>query len=389
MSCALPAMLVRTHLRRQGKVRVLFVITSLGLGGAERQVMDVADRLAANGHTVTVANLTGQVCVQPVDSRIRVVPLGMSKTLLGFVLGYFRLLQLVRNCRPDVVHSHMVHANLLCRLVRLCVFMPRLVCTAHSTNEGGRLRMFLYRLTDGLADISTNVSHDAVTAFEALGAVPRGSMLAVPNGIDCKRFRPDATMRQEVRRTAGIDGNQRIILAVGRFDLAKDYPNLLNAFGQVVNKIPEARLWIAGDGPLRCRMEGLSNELGLSGTVSFLGARNDVPNLMRAADVFVLSSAWEGFGLVVAEAMASELRVVATDCGGVREVLGGAGFLVPPRNPMALSLAMERALALSPTDARALGRKARERVLEQYSLERAVEEWERIYADTPPMPRVR
>jgi len=366
-------------------VRILFVITGLGLGGAERQVADVVDRLTEKGHVVAVAFLTGRAQVIPAAPSVGVHALNMSKTPWGFLRGYFRLRKLIRSFRPDVIHSHMVHANLLCRLVRLCVFMPRLVCTAHSTNEGGRLRMFLYRLTDGLADISTNVSHEAVTAFEALGAVPLGRMLAVSNGIDCECFRPDTATKQEVRRTAGIDGKQRIILAVGRFDLAKDYPNLLHAFGQVINKIPEVRLWIAGDGPLRCRMEGLSNELGLSGTVSFLGARNDVPNLMRAADVFVLSSAWEGLPLVLGEAMASSLIAVATDCGGVRELLGDAGFLVPPRDSEALSLAMEKSLALLPEEALCLGCKARERILAQYSLEKTVEMWERIYVSPLPL----
>lgn len=279
----------------------------------------------------------------------------------------------------------MVHANLLCRLVRLCVCIPRLVCTAHSTNEGGRLRMLLYRLTNCLADVSTNVSHEAVAAFEALGAVPRGSMLAVPNGIDCERFRPDAMTRRQVRRTAGVDDNQRIVLAVGRFDLAKDYPNLLHAFERLADKIPETRLWIAGDGPLRSRMEGLCNELGLSGIVCFLGARDDVPDLMRAADVFVLSSAWEGLPLVLGEAMASSLIAVATDCGGVREVLGDAGFLVPPRDSVALSRALEQSLAFSPEEALALGSRARERILTQYSLEKTVEAWERIYVGRLPL----
>ena len=367
----------------RGCVKILFVITGLGLGGAERQVADVADRLAAKGHLVAVAFLTGRAVVMPVAPSIQLHALKISKTPWGFFSGYFKLLKIILSFRPDVVHSHMVHANLLCRLMRLVICIPRLVCTAHNTNEGGRLRMLLYRLTDFLADISTNVSHEAVAAFEALGAVPRGRMLAVPNGIDCDRFRPDASTRRKVRRTAGITVNQRIVLAVGRFDLAKDYPNLLHAFARVAEKIPETLLWIAGDGPLMSRMEALCNELGLSGIVSFLGARNDIPDLMRAADVFVLPSSWEGFGLVVAEAMASELTVVATDCGGVREVLGDAGFLVPVHDSLFLSQAVTRALALPPEEVLDLGRKARERILMLYSLGKTVAAWERIYVGPP------
>lgn len=361
-------------------LKILYVISGLGIGGAESLVVNLADKMVSRGHQVMIVSLTGPTLFRPVDTGIRVAELEMAKSPVGFVCGYLALRQFIRELRPDVIHSHMIHANLLARLVRLSINVPRLVCTAHSTNEGGRLRMMAYRLTDFLADVSTNVSREAVEAFEAKGAVPRGQMLAVLNGIDCDVFSPDVQPRLEIREVLSVDRDPMVFIAVGRLFEAKDYPNLLTAFAEVSASLPNSFLWIVGDGPLRVELENMSGDLGLAERVRFLGVRYDIPALLRAADVFVLSSSWEGFGLVVAEAMATGTRVVATDCGGVREVVGDCGYLVPPCDSKALGNAMLVAANLSAEQVETLGRTARQRIVELFSLDRAVDRWLEIYS---------
>lgn len=357
------------------------VITGLGVGGAERQVLDLADRLSERGHVVKIAYLTGYVRLLPSDSRVEVLSLGVKNKISGLFYGLINLLRLIKGFEPDVIHSHMVHANIISRLARLFTSFPVLVCTAHSKNEGGLLRMFFYRLTDSLADISTNVGIDAVKSFEKLKAVPPGRMISVVNGIDIKRFYPDDSKRNRLRKDSGVEGQEKIVLAVGRFFDAKDYPNLLRAFSCVVKVYPSIRLWIAGDGPLLSAMEALASDLGIAPQVRFLGMRKDIPDLMRMADLYVLSSAWEGLPLVVGEAMASSRVVVATDCGGVQEFLGDCGFIVPPENYEQLAKAMLEALALSADEARSLGVRARERAVNFYSLDSVVNRWLEIYRD--------
>ena len=126
-------------------------------------------------------------------------------------------------------------------------------------------------------------------------------------------------------------------------------------------------------------IEALAIELGVARRVHFLGIRYDIPAVIAASDVFVLSSAWEGFGLVVAEAMACERPVVATDCGGVREVVGDAGFLVPPRDSDALARSIEVALMLSQEAREKLGREARRRVVTKFSLASTAERYLALY----------
>lgn len=356
-------------------MKIILLITGLDMGGAEKVVTSLADALAAKGHEVLIAYMVGAAVVLPMNVSIKVVSLGMISKI-DAVSAFFKLRRLIRAFQPDVVHSHMLHANILARLVRLVTPIPRLISTVHASHEGGKLRMLCYRITDELADISTNVSAEAVAAFISAKASRLGRMIVVYNGIATNLFAFNAVARLRIRQELLIDEDCRLLLAVGRFHQQKDYPNLFHAFTEMPVNV---RLCIAGDGPLRGDLEALVVRLGIADRVRFLGARCDVPDLMSAADIFVLSSSSEGFGLVVAEAMACERVVVATDCGGVREVIGEAGYLVKPKDFKALAQALQTALLLPATQSASFGRAARQRVIDKFSLDAVVEKWLQLY----------
>ena len=360
-------------------MRIALLITSLGVAGAERLVVNLADRFASLGHSVLVIYLTGNAEVLPMHSGVTVFGAGMTRSPTSLLPALLSVRRAIRAFKPDVVNSHLVHASLFARLLRLTMRTPRLVSSAHNMDEGGgRGRMLAYRMSNWLVDISTNVSDEAVAAFVARGAVKPGRMVTMHNGIDVEKFRFMPQARDELRRTLGcIDGT--LLLAVGRFHELKDYPNLIRAFAQVRTRKPGIKLAIVGDGPLRADLEAMVNALGVTDDVQLLGVRHDVPELMSACDVFVLSSASEGFGLVVAEAMACERIVVATDCGGVREVVGNAGLLVPPQDSEKLAAAILSAVDLDPATASAMARNARQRVETLYSLDNAAQKWLTLY----------
>ncbi|MBD3842336.1 MAG: glycosyltransferase, partial [Campylobacterales bacterium] len=129
-------------------MNIALLITGLGMGGAERQVVDLADRFASLDHNILIIYLTGEAIVLPSNPSIRVIGMNMSKTPWSFLTTYRRIRSLIQSFKPDILHSHMVHANIIARLLRLSIRIPRLICTAHNTNEGGTLRMWLYRVTD-------------------------------------------------------------------------------------------------------------------------------------------------------------------------------------------------------------------------------------------------
>lgn len=348
------------------------------MGGAEKVVTSLADALAVQGHEVRIAYMTGAAEVLPTIAGIQLISLGMLSKL-DAASAFFKLRRLISDFRPDVVHSHMLHANILARLVRLVTPIKRLISTAHNSNEGGALRMLAYRLTDSLADLSTNVSDEAVEAFIKAKASRPGRMMAVHNGIALGSFAFNTSARERLRKNLAVNANCWVILAVGRFHEQKDYPNLFHALAQVAANGFTYQMCIAGDGPLRGSMEALAVQLGIADRVQFLGVRHDVADLMSASDIFVLSSAWEGFPIVVMEAMANGRVLVATDCGGIREAIGDTGFLVKPKDSKALADALQTALKLSAGEGAALGCAARQRVVELYALDAVVIKWLQIY----------
>lgn len=362
-------------------MNILFTITGLAMGGAENQVVSVAENLADRGHKVTIAYMLEPALVVPQEGNIDVVWLGGDKTPAGMAKAFRNYLKLLKKLRPDVVHSHMFHANILARAARLFVRIPRVVSTAHSTNEGGQLRMMAYRLTHKLADVFTNVSVEAVTAFEQKKAAPKSTMLATHNGINTTKFSFNPAARLNLRQQLNLNEN-KVFIAVGRFHAAKDYPNLFNAFVKVLQQQPDCKLLVVGDGELRPELEGLLVKLGIEDKVSLLGIRKDVPELLSASDVFVLSSAWEGFPLVVGEALSTERLVVTTDAGGAREFLVNNDFLVPIKNSELLANAMFEAAMLSEQEAVEIGKQGRQRIIEKYSLDAVVDRWEAIYTST-------
>jgi len=360
-------------------VRILYVITGLGNGGAERVVCDLANEMFRKGHDVKIAYLTGDALTKPDYKEIELIKANLNdfKSLLP---TYIRLAKIIRKFRPDVVHSHMVHANILMRLVRVTTPIKKLICTAHNSNEGGALRMLSYRVTHNLANISTNVSQEATEAFEAIGAVPNNGMQTVYNGIDLEKFNCIPEAREKLEEELDLTEDFRIILAVGRFNEQKDYPNLLKAISLLKKEITYPfKVIIAGDGELRNLIEDMIASLDLKKEVVLLGRRSDIPELMSAADLFVLPSKYEGFGLVVAEAMACECLVVATDCGGVAEVLNNSEFLVPPADAAALKNKMKYALELQGKDKSIVINRNLNHVQEKFSLKDIIEKWTILY----------
>jgi|Deesub1362B_J571_1020462.scaffolds.fasta_scaffold01241_3 glycosyltransferase involved in cell wall biosynthesis len=364
--------------------KILFLTTSLARGGAETLLACLATRLKARGWQVRVVSLTPPTAyAEELEvTGIPVISLGIRRKSPN-PLPLLRLAHVIWSWRPHIVHSHMVHANLLARIVRPLAPIQVLICTAHSLDEGGRLREFLYRLTDPLCDLTTHVSQAGLERYVRVRVVQQSEKIRyIPNGVDTERFKPDPEARHVLRTELGVE-DAFVWLAVGRFSPPKDYPNLFRAFARVVQEHPETRLWAAGEGPLRPAMEEFVQKLGVKNQVSFLGIRHDVPELMSAADAYVLSSAWEGMPMVLLEASATGLPIVATDVGGNREVVleGITGFLVPPKDSEALAQAMLRLMALPQEARRRMGEKARQYIKDNFSLERIVDRWEELYRE--------
>ena len=363
-------------------MRILYILTSLGIGGAEKQVISLAERMAVKGHTVALIVLKHADEEWP--TKLPVLRLNIRKTPLGILRGLRFAKNFVVLFRPEILHSHTFPANLFTRLLGVVLraksTAPRVINTIHNVHEGGWHRMLLYRITDPLADHVTAVSTAAAERFVQLHATPADKMRVLTNGIDTEAFTPDRARRKRVRAHM-LAGDEFIWLAVGRLAPAKDYPNLLRAFAQLRIAHTGTTLWIAGEGDLAHLQLDPTHAEATFG-VRILGLRRDIIELLDATDGFVLSSAWEGMPLAVGEAMAMEKLVVATDVGGVRELVADSGFVVPAKDSTALAAAMLGAMALTEKERRAVGRLARDRILQEFSIAAKADQWEQLYVQS-------
>lgn len=353
-------------------MKILYVTTGLGRGGAEKVVCDLADKMIDLGHEVKIAYLTGEIFARPTKPEIEILALNLNSTR-DFTAASKKYRKLIKAFRPDVVHAHMVHANLFIRLNRMVCRVPKIVCTAHSSNEGGAIRMLAYKMTNFLSDTNTHVSQEAKDIFVAKRAFTENNLITIYNGIDIQRY------KKSTDRTKA-DEDVLNIIAVGRFYDPKDYPNLIHAYALLIkNTHQKTKLTIVGEGELRPQIEQLIQELNLNDSIELLGHRTDIPQLLSQSDVFVLASKFEGLPTVVIEAMACECYVVATDCGGTAEILGDTGKLVPIQDSRALADALKEVLSLNIEDRVDNNKKARLRAEQLFSLESSVEKWLAIY----------
>lgn len=371
-------------------MNVLFVTTSLMQGGAELQVYLLATQLKLRGHRVSIVTMRDPEAF--VDSlRELDIPLHSLSMIRGHpdLRAFSKLAAIVKELEPDVVHSHMVHANLLARVTRLLSPFPVQVSTAHNLTEGARWRDYAYRITDPLCDLTTNVCNRCVERYVRVGAAPAGKIRYVPNGLDFSAFKPTPGSRELKRRELDVDDSTFLWLAVGRLEEQKDYPTMFDAVARLVSSYrDESGPWrdlkvvIAGSGTLQAELKKVVRESGLTSRVTFLGDRNDVADLMGAADGYVMSSAWEGLPMVLLEAGAARLPAVVTDVGGNREAItdDAIGALVSPGEPAALATAMMGLMSLNKVELQRIGERFREHVERTFGITRVVEEWEVIYA---------
>ncbi|MDZ7640155.1 MAG: glycosyltransferase [Bryobacterales bacterium] len=362
---------------------VMLLCTSLSRGGAEMQVTQLALELHRLGYDVSVVSM-----IEPTafvgelrDGGIEVHSLGMKPGRLS-AMGLLRLLALLRTLRPAVLHAHLFHANLLARFASLLCAVPVVLSTIHSLAESGRasnrvgLRDWLYRLTNGLSHRTICVSEAVAQRHLASRAISSGRTLVIPNGANPALF-PQRPQTRALIRKRSVPETALAWLGGRPVMWKKDYVTMLRAMASQ----PHGKLFIAGEGPLEGELGNLAASLGAR--VQFLGLREDIPDLMSACDGFVMSSVVEGLPMVLIEAAMAGLPAVATDVGGVQEVLldGETGFTVPPQDVDGLAEAMGRLAAMPVEARRRMGDAARGHAIGKFSLSEVAARWDRLYRD--------
>ena len=361
--------------------RVLYFITELNVGGAERSLARLLAGLDRDRYDPFVACLYGSQSPVADDIRdldIPVYDLGMPRKWR--LDAFFRLYCLLRQVRPAILHTFLFHANIPGRVVGRLAGVPVVVSSERTMGMESRWRYWLNRITQGLADRVVCVSPEVADFVQAWVGVPRYKIVVIPNGVDVASFGrlPGdlALVRHEAETAIDLPMGQALVGTVARLDPVKRLDVLLRALALLEGVLAV----IVGYGPEEQRLRALAGQLGIADRVRFVGYQQDVRPWLALLDLFVLASDWEGMSNALLEAMAAGLPVVATATGGTPDVVvkGETGLLVPAGDASALARAIETLLADAALRER-MGRAGQRRVAERFSVKRMVERTQALY----------
>jgi glycosyltransferase involved in cell wall biosynthesis len=353
---------------------VLHVITGLGDGGAEAVLSLLVTHETTHRHTVISLLDMGKYGPMLKKNGIHVDALDMSP-LFPSPLKFARLVRLIHAAKPDIVQTWMYHADLFGGLAARLAGR-RVVWGIHST---AKIRLYSKATTRLVIRINALLSRWVPTCIISCsekgigvhGAVGylTDHMVVVANGYDLSVFRPNADGRGRVRAEFGISGNVTLFGCVARFHPHKDHANVLAAFADVAAVRPEVQLMLVGKNMTADNMGVMARvtQHGLDGRVYLVGQRTDIPDVMNAIDLHVLSSIYEAFPNVLSEAMACGTPCVTTDVGDCALIVGETGEVCPPSDVEALRKAMLRMLKRRETEPD-LGKACRTRIVERFSL---------------------
>jgi glycosyltransferase involved in cell wall biosynthesis len=365
-----------------GPLRVGFVVHLMQVAGAEVLVRETIRRLAGRiAPTVLCLDAVGRIGEEMVVAGTDLVCFNRRP---GRDWGVSRrLAAAVRERGIEVIHAHQYSPFFYAALARpLCGF-PSLILTEHGRHYPDRvspLRRAVNRLVlDRLATAVTACCRFSAAGLCRTDGFAGARIETIENGIEVEAYGP-AKSRTEAKRKAGLDPDRLYIIHVARHHPVKDQATLLRAFALAAPELPDVDLLLAGDGPLRPELENQVITLRLMDRVRFLGIRTDIPDLMRAADAFALTSLSEAASLTLLEAMASGLPVVVTAVGGNPEIVRPErDGLLFARGDAAGGAAAFRRLFTEPGLAARLGAAGRERAIEHYRLSRTVDRYFDLY----------
>ncbi|MFO0739082.1 MAG: glycosyltransferase [Labilithrix sp.] len=364
-------------------MRLLFVITAMGRGGAEIQAKGLAARLVARGHKVMVVVL---LPIEEFEDELNAA--GVETRSLGMRRGVpsaraaVEFVQILRRWRPDVVQTWMYAADLLGGFGSLVTGTPvawGIRCSRiHSSRKSTLRLMRLSARVSGRIPRRIFANSEAGRQYHVAHGYSAEKMRVVPNGFDIERYRPDQVSRDAVRTELGIQPGDLVVGIVARFDPLKDHATFFRAAGILVRSLPEARFLVVGrglaDNPHVARWVA---DAGIRERCIFTGQRGDTERLANAMDVATLTSCAEGFPNALGEAMACGVPCVATNAGDSVEIIGDASRIVPVGDAAGLARRWEAVLRSSREERSRLGALARERIVERFSVEAVTSRYER------------
>lgn len=369
-------------------MRITHVITGLNTGGAETALCRLLETLRAPVFEHVVVALGG---VGSLSARVSAVAelhhLGITRSRPR-PRDLWRLRRILRASATDVIHGWMYHANIAASLAAIKLGLPLLWGIRQSLYDIEMER----RLTRLVINVGARLSgrpqyilyNSVVSAHQhEVAGYDSNRTKVIPNGFDTVAFQPDDSARLHIRAELMVPDDALLIGLVARVHPMKDHVNFLRAASVFVEQHPDAYFVLVGDGAdvSNTSLAELAAELGLLERLRWCGRRTDVAAINAALDIACSSSSWgEAFPNAVGEAMACGIPCVATDVGDIPQIIGDTGVVVPARDAGALAAGWAQLAALDSSARRALGMRARQRIVDRYSLEAVGQQFADLYA---------
>lgn len=373
-------------------MRVLHIINGLASGGAETMLAKLLAGMDREAFEPAVVSLTdrGSLAEHLANLQVPVHALGFGSAL-PTPSAVWRLVRIVRRIRPHLIQGWMYHANLAAELASICVSEPAPVLW--------NIRHSIYRLADEKCTTAAIIrlgarlsfrpahilynAHVSAVQHEALG-YRFEKRVVIPNGFDTQRFIPSEQARVRIRTELGLSSSTVLIGLIARYHPMKDHATFLRAAGSLVDTHPDVHFLLVGrdvdwDNAALVR---LIQDTGVGTRIHLLGERTDIHQVTAALDVSAISSYSEGFPNVIGEAMACAVPCTVTDVGDSASIVGETGRVVPPRDHQALAEAWRALLRVGPAGRARLGRAARRRIEEHFSLPAVIARYEQLYRDS-------
>jgi glycosyltransferase involved in cell wall biosynthesis len=354
----------------------MYLITGLSTGGAEMLIRDIVERVDSDRFEIVVVSILplGQIGKQIRDFGIKTLSLGALNKFNPQSL--WLLLKILREEKPDILHTHLFHADILGRVLGSITGVPKIISTIHNVEFGSLFREKLLSLTRSFVDLNIAVSKRVASNAVKKGIVDKDKVQVIHNGINLKNF-PEKD-KAEMRNKLDIPKYKKVFVSVGSLTKQKGYTYLIQAVASVDK---EALFIILGEGPEREKLKGQIQDYGLQDKIILKGNVDNVNEFLQAANFFIMPSLWEGFSVALLEAAWAGKVIIATDVGGNTEIINDSetGFLVDSEDAKRLAGKIDYVFTLTSDKIDSIGRRAKERVGDEFSIQKMVDNHEELY----------
>lgn len=368
-------------------MRIVHIITGLNIGGAETMLYKLLSGTDKASFDEMVISLTayGPMAAKIEKLGVKVKYLGLKRSIPNPLI-ILKLIKLLKREKADLVQTWMYHADLIGGLAAKMAGIP-VIWNVRNNTFDSKVKWTTLMTVKISAKLTTLIPEKVICCSQEACRIhiKQGyaikKMVVIPNGFNLNEFSPNLAAKIRLREELGLKSDDLIIGIIARYDPQKDHKTFFRAVAEINGNMPGVHFILAGDGISwdNDELVGDIYSYGVEDVCHLLGRRDDIAYLTSALDISCLSSTGEAFPNVLGEAMACGVPCVTTDAGDSALIVGDTGIVVPPNNPAALAEALRQMIEMGDAGRRALGEKARRRVLERFNLPDIVSKYEDLY----------